>query len=149
MAIHRLVSRLFFFSLSLPLMTKQPNYNWMLKNLLKLYCIRTWDTLWGFFFLVCFVCFCSILFFPFDGTTTEQHLRHHLQVGGRRMNTKIIKTEITLHLNWRLFLCFILFFIHIFLLFTCFLFLFLSLFYLFFIFNSVSFSLMAFQPMVD
>jgi hypothetical protein len=36
--IHRPVSRLFF-SLSLPLMRKQPNYTFMLKNLLKLYCI--------------------------------------------------------------------------------------------------------------
>jgi hypothetical protein len=31
------------------------------------------------FCLFCFVRFCSILFFPFDETTTEQHLRHHLQ----------------------------------------------------------------------
>jgi hypothetical protein len=38
--IHRTVSRLFFFfSLSLPLMRKEPNYTCMLKNLLKLYCI--------------------------------------------------------------------------------------------------------------
>jgi hypothetical protein len=35
----------------------------------------------GFFvcFFFCFVQFCSILFFPFDETTTEQHLRQHLQ----------------------------------------------------------------------
>jgi hypothetical protein len=37
--IHKTVSRLFFFSLSLPLMRKQLNYTRMLKNLLKLYCI--------------------------------------------------------------------------------------------------------------
>jgi hypothetical protein len=38
----------------------------------------TWDTLW-----VCFVLFCFVYFiFPFDETTTEQHLRHHLRIGG-------------------------------------------------------------------
>jgi hypothetical protein len=31
----------------------------------------------GFFFL--FVQFCSTLCIPFEETTTEQHLRHHLQ----------------------------------------------------------------------
>jgi hypothetical protein len=31
------------------------------------------------FFLFCFLWFGFILFFPFDETTTEQHLRHHLQ----------------------------------------------------------------------
>jgi hypothetical protein len=66
-----------FFSLSLPLMRQQPNYTCMLKNLLKLYCIWTWDSLWGFF--VCFLQFWFTLFFPFDETTTEPHLRHHLQ----------------------------------------------------------------------
>jgi hypothetical protein len=65
----------FFFSLSLPLLRQQPNYTGMLKNLLKLYCIWTWDTLWGFFFVLCGF----ILFFPFDKITTELLLRHHLQ----------------------------------------------------------------------
>jgi hypothetical protein len=37
--IHRTLSRLFIFSLSLPLMRKQPNNTCILKNLLKLYCI--------------------------------------------------------------------------------------------------------------
>jgi hypothetical protein len=62
---------LFFFSL--PLMRQQPNYTCLLKNLLKLYCFWTWDTLWCFFVLFCFV------FFSFDETTTELLLRHHLQ----------------------------------------------------------------------
>jgi hypothetical protein len=57
------------------LMRKQLNYTCMLKNLLRLYCIWTWDNL----LLFCFVQFCSILFFPFGKTTTEQQLRHHLQ----------------------------------------------------------------------
>jgi hypothetical protein len=30
-------------------------------------------------FFSCFVWFCSILCYPFDETTTEQQLRHHLQ----------------------------------------------------------------------
>jgi hypothetical protein len=51
------------------LMRKQANYTCMLKNLLKWYCIWTWDTLWVFFFLC----------FPFDETMTELLLRHHLQ----------------------------------------------------------------------
>jgi hypothetical protein len=38
-------------------MRQQLNYTWMLKNLLKLYCIWTWDTLWGFFVLFCAVFF--------------------------------------------------------------------------------------------
>jgi hypothetical protein len=41
-------------------MRQQPNYTCMLKILLKLYCIWTWDTLWGFF---CFVLFCCVFFF--------------------------------------------------------------------------------------
>jgi hypothetical protein len=47
----------------------------MLKNLLKLYCIWTWDTLWCFFVLWFFFSF----FFPFGETMTELLLRHHLQ----------------------------------------------------------------------
>jgi hypothetical protein len=56
---------LFFFS-SLHLMRQQPNYTGMLKNLLKLYCIWTWDTLW------CFGVFLG--FFPlcwYNRTTSE------------------------------------------------------------------------------
>jgi hypothetical protein len=68
---------LFFSSLSL--MRQQPNYTCMLKNLLKLYCIWTWDTLWWFFF-VCLFCVVLVylVFFPFDETMTELLLRHHL-----------------------------------------------------------------------
>jgi hypothetical protein len=47
-------------------MRQWPNYNCMLKNLLKLYCISTWDTLW---------CFLFFIFFPLwwknDRTTSE------------------------------------------------------------------------------
>jgi hypothetical protein len=59
---------------SLPLMRQQLNYTCMLKNLLKLYCIWTWDTLWCFF---CFFFFWFGFFgiFPFwwdnDRTTSE------------------------------------------------------------------------------
>jgi hypothetical protein len=55
-------------------MRQQPNYTWMLKNLLKLYYIWTWDTLW------CFACFCFFwLFSPLMRQQTELLLRHHLQ----------------------------------------------------------------------
>jgi hypothetical protein len=67
-----------FFSLSIPLMRQQPNYTCKLKNLLKLYCIRTWDTLWCFFCLFHIVWF-GLVFFPFDEKMTELLLRHHLQ----------------------------------------------------------------------
>jgi hypothetical protein len=59
----------FFLFFSLPLMRQQPNYTCMLKNLLKLYCIWTWDT------LLCFVFFLLFNFFSFwwdkDRTTSE------------------------------------------------------------------------------
>jgi hypothetical protein len=44
------------------------------EKLLKLFCIWSGDTLWCFF---CFVLF-YLVFFPFDETTTELLLRHHL-----------------------------------------------------------------------
>jgi hypothetical protein len=60
------------------LMKQQPNYTCMLKTLLKIYCIWTWDILWYFSTCCCFVWF-GLGFFPFDETTTELLLRHHLQ----------------------------------------------------------------------
>jgi hypothetical protein len=78
------------------------------------------------------------------------------RIGGWGMNTKIIKTETSLHLNLEIFLNFyfiyFLFYIILyifFLSFTYFLFLFLSLFFLLFIFNPLSVSLMPFQLTVD
>jgi hypothetical protein len=61
----------------------------------------------GFFFL--FVQFCSTLCLSFYETTTEQHLRHHLQDWRLRDDTKIIKTEISLHLNLEVFIFYFLF----------------------------------------
>jgi hypothetical protein len=55
-------------------------------------------------FLGLFVfCFFFFLCYPFDETTTEQHLRHHLQDWRLRDKTKIIKTETSLHLNLEVF----------------------------------------------
>jgi hypothetical protein len=76
--IHRPVSRLFFLSL--------PDFDEKTTEL-HLHAEKLTETVLhlnlghfvGFFVLFCFVQFCSILFFPFDETTTEQHLRHHLQ----------------------------------------------------------------------
>jgi hypothetical protein len=135
MAIHRPVSRLF--SLSLPLMRKQPNYTCMLKNLLKLFCIWTWDTLWVF----CFV-LCSFVLFYFSPLMRQ--LQNNIwdtisRTGGWGTNTKIIKTETSLHLNLEIFNFF---FIYLF-------FIFILIFFLFFIFNPLSVSLMPFQLMVD
>jgi hypothetical protein len=90
-----------------------------------------------FLFFVFFLCY------PFDKTTTEQHLRHHLQDWRLKDKTKIIKTETSLHLNLEgFFLIFfilyfifyvILLYIHIFFLsFTYFLFSYLYSFYFLF-----------------
>jgi hypothetical protein len=136
----------FLISLSRPLMRKQPNYTCMLKNLLKLYCIWTWDTLW-----VVFVCvqFCSTLCIPFDETTTEQHLRNHLQDWRLRRTPKLLRLNFIafelgdLFYFFNFFLFYILFYfiyVYIFLSFTYFLFLLLSLFFLFFIFNPLCLS---------
>jgi hypothetical protein len=74
--IHRPVSRLFFLSL--------PTFDETTTELC-LHAEKLTETALhlnlGHFvgFLFCFVWFCFILFFPFDETTIEQHLRHHLQ----------------------------------------------------------------------
>jgi hypothetical protein len=110
-------------------------------------------TLCGFFCFLFFflVQFCSTLCIPFDETTTEQHLRHHLQE--TETDTKIIKTETSLHLNLEVFffLFFILFyFIFIYITFIyLFLFLLLSLIFLSFIFNPLPVSLRPVQLTVD
>jgi hypothetical protein len=120
-------------------MRKQPNYTCMLKNLLKLYCICSWDTLWVYF-CVC-VQFCPTLCIHFDETTREQQLRHHLQNWRVKQTPTLLRLK--LHCIWtlRVFFyfsfCFILIYIF-FLSFTYFLFLFLSSFFLFFIFNPLS-----------
>jgi hypothetical protein len=100
-AIHRPVSRLFF-SLSLPLIRKQPNYTWMLKNLLKLYCIWTWDTLWVCVCVCVCVCMCSFVLLYVSPLMRK--LQNNIwgtisRIGGWGTNRKIIKTEISLHLN--------------------------------------------------
>jgi hypothetical protein len=139
-----------FFCLSLPLMRKQPNYICMLKNLLKLYCIWIWDTLWGFV-LFCFVLCGFVLFYS---SPLVRQLQNNIsgtisRIGGWGMNTKIIKNETSLHLNLEIFFSFSFISIYILSFYTYFLFLFLSLYFLFFIFNCLSVSLMPFQIMVD
>jgi hypothetical protein len=85
-------------------MKKQPNYTCMLKNLLKLFCIWTWDTLWVFFFLCSFVLLCV----PFDETTTKQHLRHHLQDWRLRQTPKLLRQKLHCIWTWRYFVfCFL------------------------------------------
>jgi hypothetical protein len=143
------------------LMRKEPNYTCMLKNLLKLYCIWTWDTLCVFFVF----CFHAVLFYfmhPLwwnNYRTTSEAPSPWLET---EMDTKIVKTKTSLHLNLEVFVlvllllffifyfsfCFI-FFIYILLSFTYFLFLFLSLFFSFFIFNPLSDSLRPVQFTVN
>jgi hypothetical protein len=140
-----------------PLMRKQLNYTCMLKNLLQLYCIWTWDTRWFIFF---FFCLCAVLFY-FMHPLWWDNYRTTTEVPSLALeaetDTKIIKTEISLHLNLEgffflllLILFFFILFIYIyFLSFTYVLFLFLPLFFFFFIFNPLSVSLMPFQLTVD
>jgi hypothetical protein len=79
-------------------MRKQLNYTCILKNLLKLYCIWTWDTLWGFFggFLCGFVLF---YFSPLMRQLQNNIWGTISRIGGWGRNTKIIETETSLHLN--------------------------------------------------
>jgi hypothetical protein len=110
----------FFLSLFLPLMRKQPKYTCMMKNLLELYCIWTWDTLLVFVFCFCFfVQFCSTLCISFDETTTEQHLRHHLQDLRLRRTPKLLRLKLHCIWTWRVFiyLFFIIYFSFCFILF--------------------------------
>jgi hypothetical protein len=95
------------FFLSIPLMRKQPNYTCMLKNLLKLYCIWTWDTLWVF-------CFCLVLFY-FMHPLWWDNYRTASEAPSPELkaetDTKIIKNETSMHLNLEIFKFYFLFFI--------------------------------------
>jgi hypothetical protein len=142
----------FFFSLSLSLMRKQPNYTCMLKNLTETVLHLNLGHFVGFFECVC-VQFCSTLCIPFDETTIEQHLRHHLQDWKMRQTPKLLRQKLHCIWTWRFFFSIFHFvyyiYIYILLSFTYFLYLFLSLFFLFFIFNHLSVSLMLVQLIVD
>jgi hypothetical protein len=72
----------------------------MLKDLLKLYCIWTWNTLWCFSFF-CLVGFC--LFFSPLMRQQNYFWDTIPRIGGWGTNTKIIKTETLLHLNLEIF----------------------------------------------
>jgi hypothetical protein len=85
-----------FFSLSLPLIRQKLNYTCMLKNLLKLYCIWSWDTLW------CFVWF-GLVSFPFDKTMTELLLRHHLRMEAEGLTPNLLRLKLSSIWTWRFF----------------------------------------------
>jgi hypothetical protein len=104
-AIHRTDPDSFFF-LSLPLMKKQPNYTCMLKNLLKLYYIWTWDTSWVF-------CFVLFYFSPLMRQLQNNNWGTISRIGGWGTNTKIIKTETSLNLNLENFYLLICLFIYL------------------------------------
>jgi hypothetical protein len=92
-------------------MRQQLNYTCMLKNLLKLYCIWTWDTLWCLF---CFVLCCFLFISPLMRQRQNYFWDTISKIGGSGISTKIIKTEILLHLNLEIFFIYI-FFIFIYL----------------------------------
>jgi hypothetical protein len=94
------------FFLSLPLVRQQLNYTCMQKNLLKLYCMWTLNTLWGFFFVLsCFVLLCS----PLMRQQQSYFWDTISMIGDLGTNTKIIKTATLLHLNLEIFYLFIYF----------------------------------------
>jgi hypothetical protein len=124
-AINITISRLFF-SLSPYLWWDKNQTTCMLKSLLKLYCIWTWDTLWVFFFVLC--CFVLSYFSPLMRQLQNNIWGTISRTGGWGTNTKIIKTESLLHLNYIYIYSFI--------------------YFLFSIFNPLSVSLMPFQLMV-
>jgi hypothetical protein len=119
-------------------MRKQLNYTCMLKNLLKLYCIGTWDTWWVFFLCSFVLLYVSPLMRQLQNKIWGTISR----IGGWGTNTKIIKTETSLHLNLEVFIFYfvLLYFILYIFSFIYLLFLFLSLLFLFFIFNPLCFS---------
>jgi hypothetical protein len=130
--IHRPVSRLFFFLLfSLPLMREQPNYTCILKNLLKLYCTRTWDSLWGFFLfsvVLFYFVFSSIFTLWWDNhRTTSEAPSPGLEAEGR--TPKLLRLKLYCIWTWRFFIF----------LFT-YLFSFLFIYFLFFLFSILSLS---------
>jgi hypothetical protein len=97
----------FFFFLSLPLMRQQLNYTCMLKNLLKLHCIWTWDTLW------CFGFFCFLFLFPLrwdNDRTTSETPSPGLEAEG--LTPKLLRLKLYCIWTWR-FILFILFYFSI------------------------------------
>jgi hypothetical protein len=144
----------FFFFFSLPLMREQPNYTCKWKNLLKLYYIWIWDTWWIFF--VCLfvsVCECVVLFYfmcPLwwdNYRTTSEAPSPGLET---EMDTQIIKTESSMHLNLEVFwffgfLFFLIFYFPFY--FNSFLYIDIPFIYLFFIFILIFFLFLIFKPL--
>jgi hypothetical protein len=149
----------FFFFVSLPLMREQPNYTCKLKNLLKLYCIWTWDTRWVLWVCVCVCSFVLLYASPLirQLQTTSEASSPGLET---ETDTQIIKMETSLHLNLEGFLGFFLifyfpfyfnsfliyrnFFIYLF-----FIFIPILTFFLFLIFSPISVPLMSVQLTVN
>jgi hypothetical protein len=88
----RTVSRLFFF-LFLPTFDERIELHLHAEKLTETVLHLNLGHLVGFFVSVC-VQFCSILCVPFDETTTEQHLRHHLQDGRLRRTPKLLRQKL-------------------------------------------------------
>jgi hypothetical protein len=84
-------------------MRQQPNNTRMLKNLLKLYCIWIWDTLWCFFCFVLF-CFVYVSFFPLwwdNDRTTSETPSPGLEAEGR--TPKLLRLKLYYIWTWRFF----------------------------------------------
>jgi hypothetical protein len=94
-------------------MRQQPNYSCMLKNLLKLYCIWTWDALWGLFF-VCFVFSLFPLWWDNDRTTSETPSPG---LEAEKLTPKLLRLKLYWTWTWRFFFHLFIFYFYYFIIF--------------------------------
>jgi hypothetical protein len=93
-------------------MWKQLNYTCMLKNLLKLYCIWTWDTWWALCVCVCSFIILYVSLWWDSYRRTSEALSQGLDAEGR--TPKLLRLKFQCIWTWRF-----LFFIFYFVLFYC------------------------------
>jgi hypothetical protein len=90
---------------SLPLMRQQLNYTCMLKNLLKLYCIWTWYTLWVFLF--CVVLF-SFVFLSFSTLWWDKNrttsVTPSLGLEAEKLTPKLLRLKLYCIWTWSFYL---------------------------------------------
>jgi hypothetical protein len=85
-------------------MRQQPNYTCMLKSLLKLYCIWTWDTLWCFWVFLIFLCLFVLFCFPLwwdNHRTTSETPSPGLEAEG--LSPKLLRLNLYCIWTWRFF----------------------------------------------
>jgi hypothetical protein len=135
-AIHRPVSRFFFFSLP-TFDEKTIKLHLLAEKLTETVLHLNLGHFVGFVFFG--VQFCSTLCIPFDETTTEQHLRHYLQDRRLRRTPKFLRLKLHCIWTWRVFFYFLFFILFHFILFLYIYFFHLLIFYFYSYLYSFSF----------